>query len=253
MTPTPDDPPYGRWLAYFERRAGEPLDTPPDAPFTPRLGCEAVARSLARFELGESGDGAALRRLAAATGDPAYARSIELFVREEQAHACWLGHLRERFGGRRLASHWSDTAFVVLRRIGGLRREICVLLTAELVALSYYRVLARAYDDPVLDATCRRILLDERGHVAFHRATLGHEFARMPAPARAAAFLAWRAFVAVTAKVVAWDHRAVLALAGVERADFERDVRAAARRLARAVQVIAVASQPLAVAPRLSG
>jgi hypothetical protein len=58
----------------------------------------------------------------------------------------------------------------------------------------------------------------------------------MPAPARSAAVLTWRAFVAATAKVVAWDHRHVLALAGMSRTDFERDVRSRAHRLARAVR-----------------
>lgn len=205
-------------------------------PFEDATGREAVARSLARFELGESGEGVRIRQLAAATGDAAYASAIELFVDEERQHARWLGMLRERFGGERLDSHWSDSAFVLLRHIGGLRREICVLLTAELIALTYYRILPLAYRDAPLKAACERILLDERGHVAFHRATLGHDFARMPAPARSAAILAWRAFVAATAKVVAWDHRDVLSLSGVSRAEFERDVRLRARRLARAVR-----------------
>ncbi|CAN5257321.1 hypothetical protein BH20ACT16_BH20ACT16_01540 [soil metagenome] len=244
MTPVTDSSPYARWLEYFDGRRGQRLVAPLGAPIEQLPGRRAVARSLARFELGESGDGETLRRLAAATGDIAYARSIELFVQEEQQHARWLEILRERFDGVRLTSHWSDTAFVVLRHVGGLRREICVLLTAELIALSYYTVLPLAYDDPLLRATCERILLDERGHVAFHRATLGHEFARMPAPARGAAILTWRAFVAITAAVVAWDHRHVLDLAGLSRGDFERDVRARARRLAHAVRHPVLAREP---------
>ena len=165
---------------------------------------------------------------------------------EEGQHARWLGILRERFGGVRLESHWSDRAFVLLRHIGGLRREICVLLTAELIALTYYRVLAQANDDPVLEAACERILLDERGHVAFHRATLSTEFARMPAPARAVAVLSWRAFVAAVAAVVAWDHRGVLALAGVSRSDFAGEVRGRARRLARVLRSPVGLAEPAA-------
>ena len=225
-----------RWLEYFERRHGQDLEAPYDAPFAELAGRGHVAASIARFELGESGDGANLRRLAAATGDEAYARAIELFVAEEGQHARWLGILRERFGGVKLDSHWSDSAFVVLRHIGGLRREICVLLTAEVIALSYYRVLPLAYADPVLRAACDRILLDERGHVAFHRAKLSHEFASMPGPARTAAILAWRGFVAATARVVAFDHRHVLALAGVSRAEFAAEVQTRTRRLAVAMR-----------------
>ena len=229
MTSPADRLRHARWLTYFEGRYGQALDAPFGVPLVQLPGRAQVARSIARFELGESGDGERIRRLAWATGDASYARAIELFVAEEQQHARWLGILRERFGGRRLQSHWSDAAFVVLRHGGGLRREICVLLAAELVALSYYRVLPFAYDDPPLQAVCRRVLCDERGHVAFHRAALGRELASMPAPARAAARLVWRVFVATTAAVVAWDHRAVLELAGVSRRDFRREVLARAR------------------------
>ncbi len=239
-----DRSPYARWLEYFEARRGRPLEASLSAAFENLPGPEALARSVARFELGESGDGERIRRLAAETLDRDYTRAIELFVQEEQQHAAWLGILRERFGGEQLQSHWSDKAFVLLRHLGGLRREICVLLTAELIALTYYRLLPLAHDDPLLQATCERILLDERGHVAFHRATLSNEFASMPAPARTAAVLAWRAFVATTAKVVAWDHREVLALAGVSRSEFERDVRVRAARLARAVRLSIVGPEP---------
>ena len=228
--------PHARWLEYFENRQSRDLEAPYDAPFRERPGRAEVAASLARFELGESGEGERIRRLAAETGDPAYARAIDLFVAEEGQHARWLGVLRKRFGGEKLTSHWSDGVFVALRHVGGLRREICVLLTAEVIALTYYRVLAQAYEDPVLAAACERILIDERGHVAFHRATLGIEFASMPPAGRTAAVLAWRAFVAATAKVVALDHRAVLALAGVSRREFEAEVRDRAARLAHAVR-----------------
>jgi hypothetical protein len=242
-----DRSPYSSWLEYFDNRRARDLDAPFDETFVDRPGREAIARSVERFELGESGDGANLKRLAGEKDDPTYTRAIELFVDEEGQHASWLGVLRERFGGTKLESHWSDAAFVALRHIGGLRREICVLLTAELVALSYYRVLAEAYDDGVLRAACRRILIDERGHVTFHRETLSREFASMPAPARAAAILAWRAFIATTVKVVAWDHREVLELAGVSRAEFEREVRQRAKRMARVIRSGAVA--PALAAP----
>jgi hypothetical protein len=227
---------HERWLEYFEGRSGRELDAPFGVGLDERPGRAALARSIARFELGESGDGERIRRLAAEHGDPGYARAIELFVDEERQHARWLGILRERFGGERLESHWSDSAFVLLRHLGGLRREICVLLTAEVIALTYYRVLPLAYDDPVLAAACERIVRDERGHVAFHRATLSREFARMPAAPRLGAVLAWRSFVSATAAVVAWDHRDVLALAGVSRSEFAAEVRGNARRLARALR-----------------
>jgi hypothetical protein len=235
---------YQRWHRYFGDRRALPLDAPFDEPLPDAPGREAIARSLARFELGESGDGQRLRRLAAETGDETYAETIEWFVKEENAHARWLGMLRERFGGERLTSHWSDHAFVVLRHIGALRFEICVLLSAEVTALTYYRVLGEAHPDPVLRAACKRILLDERGHVAFHRATLGREFASLRGVERRAAALAWRSFVVATATVVALDHREVLELAGVSRGEFVGDVRRRARQLARVMYRPGAFEQP---------
>ena len=235
---------YQRWHRYFGDRRALPLDAPFEEPLPDAPGREAIARSLARFELGESGDGERLRRLAGETGDGTYAETIELFVEEENAHARWLGILRERFGGTRLSSHWSDHAFVVLRHIGALRFEICVLLSAEVTALPYYRVLGEAHPDPALRAACKRILLDERGHVAFHRATLGREFQALRGLQRRAAALAWRAFVVATATVVAIDHREVLELAGVSRREFVGDVRRRARQLARVMYRSAPFEQP---------
>ena len=155
---------------------------------------------------------------------------------EEGQHARWLGVLRKRFGGERLTSHWSDGAFVVLRHMGGLRREICVLLTAEVIALTYYRVLAQAYDDPVLAAACERILLDERGHVAFHRATLSVEFASMAARRAHRGRAGLARLRRRHREGGGLDHRAVLSLAGVSRREFEAEVRGRAARLARAVR-----------------
>lgn len=56
--------PYARWLDYFEDRHGRELQAPYVARFVERPGRAALARSIERFELGESGDGERLRRLA---------------------------------------------------------------------------------------------------------------------------------------------------------------------------------------------
>ena len=90
MTLVTDPSPYARWLEYFEARRGEGPVAALGEPLERVPGREVLARSIARFELGESGHGERIRRLALATGDDAYARSIELFVREEQQHARWL-------------------------------------------------------------------------------------------------------------------------------------------------------------------
>lgn len=226
---TPTRPsPYVAWLARFAARRDRPLEAPWTTPVVPAPAQPALARSIARFELGESGAGEEIQVRAARLGGT-YAGAIGLFTAEEAQHAAWLGRLRGRFGGAPCRRHWTQTAFVALRRSLGLRTEVLVLLAAEVAALGYYRALAEADEDPALTAVCARILDDERVHVAFHVDMLGRE---LPARSRSAVLAAWCRFVAATAWVVAWDHRHVLVAAGIPRRAFVREVRAAAARCA---------------------
>jgi hypothetical protein len=213
--------PYVAWLARFAARRDLPLDAPWTTPVADSPARAGLVRSIARFELGETGAGEEIQVRAARLGG-AYAGAIGLFAAEEAAHAAWLGRLRGRFGGAACQHHWTATAFVALRRALGLRTEVLVLLAAEVVALSYYRLVAEADDDPALQVVCSRILDDERVHVAFHVDMLGRE---LPHRSRRAVLAAWRGFVGGTAAVVAWDHRAVLAGAGVSRRAFVAEVR----------------------------
>src|SRR5690606_10958263 len=87
------------WLNYFEHNRVNRLFIP----WEEGANIEAhlrrpLIRSLRRFQVGESGEGRKLRRHAAQTGDPVYARAIELFVREEQEHARLMGELLRRLG-----------------------------------------------------------------------------------------------------------------------------------------------------------
>ena len=103
------------WLAYFrqnqlDRRGiawheGIQLD--------PRLRVP-LARSLARFQLGESSDGARLkaraRRLVRRTGDQAYADAIELFIAEEQERSRLLANVLHQLNAPLLRHHWTDSS-----------------------------------------------------------------------------------------------------------------------------------------------
>jgi hypothetical protein len=88
----------------------------------------AVWAGIQRFQVGEDGDGANLVAKADEAGDPDYARAVRLFVAEEQNHARLLALLLAAGGMPTLAGHWSDTVFVRLRRLMGLRLELLVLM-----------------------------------------------------------------------------------------------------------------------------
>src|SRR5436190_23305939 len=124
------------WLTYFQQNREQRPEPDWKLPFPEdALTKSKLARSLAHFQLGESGEGrflqAAVRK--AYPDDPAYAEALGLFIREEQEHARLLARLVERYGGKCIARHWTQGLFRLLRRSLGLHFELQVLVIAELV------------------------------------------------------------------------------------------------------------------------
>jgi len=213
-----------RWLAYFAANAAHRPRIPWDAPLSvdARLR-DPLVRSLQRFQVGEQGDGRHLRAAAAMTNDPAYSEAIESFVREEQGHSRLLARALARLESPLLARHWSDTCFVLLRRLAGLRLELLVLLVAEIVAQRYYPALRDGVEDAALRAAFARIADDEEGHVAFHCAYLRSTLAPLPPAAHVAIRVGWRLLFRGACLAVMLDHRGVLRGVGVSPAAFWRD------------------------------
>ncbi|MFD8913670.1 ferritin-like domain-containing protein [Streptomyces sp. NPDC059575] len=184
----------------------------------------AVWASVQRFQVGEDGDGTSLLAKADRAGDPDYARAARLFVAEEQNHARLLARLLASAGLPTLSGHWSDTVFVRVRRLLGLRLELLVLMVAELVALRYYRALRDGTTDPLTTEVAARILADEERHIPFHCARLHTSFARLPRPLRHPLLLLWRLPLLGASLLVATDHGRALGTLGVGRARFVADV-----------------------------
>ncbi|HET7016690.1 MAG TPA: ferritin-like domain-containing protein [Streptosporangiaceae bacterium] len=194
----------------------------------------SVARSLQRFQLGESGDGANLAAKADRAGDESYAAAVRLFIAEEQNHARLLAELLAAAGVRLISSHWSDLVFVRLRRALGLRLELMVLFVAEFIALFYYRACRDGAGDQLASDVAGQILADEERHVRFHTKQLQLSFARLPAVIRRPVCWAWLLLMVGTAGAVVFDHGAALTRYGVRRTAFTRQVlRAFAATVAR--------------------
>lgn len=212
------------WYEYFRENAANRMDVPWERGVGVEPGLRGpLVRSLQRFQVGEKGDGKHLIKSAQATGDPEYAATIELFVKEEQAHSALLARLLEGMGAPLIRWHWSDACFVLVRRLSGLKLELAVLLAAEMIAKRYYRALHGGTADPVLRAAFGQIIHDEDGHVAFHCDYLRRALHTLPLLVRLAVMGAWYAFYGVVVRVVAFDHRAVLRATGVSRREFIRD------------------------------
>lgn len=128
----------------------------------------AVQASIQTFQRGEGTGGDHLQALAEQLGDADYAAAMRLFIQEEEGHAAMLGQFMDRQGIARLQTHWLHDIFRSLGRPLGLVHMVRVILTAEVVAAIYYRALFRATYSGLLQQICRRILLDEEMHLAFH-------------------------------------------------------------------------------------
>jgi hypothetical protein len=212
------------WYDYFRQNAASRMAIPWERGIKVESALRGpLVRSLQRFQVGEKGDGKHLIRSAAATGDPEYAATVELFIKEEQAHSALLARLLDGMGAPLIGWHWSDACFVLVRRLSGLKLELMVLLAAEMIAKQYYRALYEGTADPVLRAAFGQIIHDEDGHVAFHCDYLGRAFRPLPLLVRLAVMGAWYAFYGTVVRVVAFDHRGVLRAAGVSRREFISD------------------------------
>ncbi len=183
----------------------------------------ALIASLQKFQVGETGEGNHLKACAALTGDNEYCAAIELYFAEENYHAQMLARVLRSLGAPLLSSHWSDAAFIIIRRFAGLKTELAILLVAELIAKRYYRALHDATSDANLKAMCVQILRDENAHVAFHCDTLNRAFAQFSPFKRALIRCWWKRFYRVVCFVVALDHRGVLRAANVSTGNWMRE------------------------------
>ncbi|MFJ9740540.1 ferritin-like domain-containing protein [Streptomyces sp. NPDC101166] len=226
---------FAKWTRQFEdereRRSaqGDP-DWTRGATLPP-----AVWAGIQRFQVGEDGDGANLVAKADQAGDADYAQAVRLFVAEEQNHARLLALLLAAGGRKTLAGHWSDTVFVRLRRLMGLRMELLVLMIAEVVALRYYRALRDGTDDSLTSEVAARILSDEQRHVPFHCERLHASLAELPRATRRPVMAAWRLLLLAVSLVVAADHGPALRRLAVGRLRFVADVMASSTTVVSAI------------------
>ena len=217
-----------RWMDWFEQnRLGRPEpEWHVPCPTAPAARA-ALARSLAHFQLGESGDGRHLLAAARETwpDDAAYLAALETFLGEEHAHAALLARLVERHGGSLVRRHWTHTAFRAMRQFFGARFELQVLATAEIVGTAYYRILHRRTRDPVLEQACALILRDEAGHLAFHVDRFGSEQADWLPLARSIWATQFQFLLLAVSAAAWWDHRDALHALRARKTEWSREVR----------------------------
>jgi hypothetical protein len=220
---SPDD--LKIWLNHFEYHAEHRRRIPREiADVLTAEERRLIARSIATFQLGEQSEGATLRRaverFATIRQMPSLVRIMELFIHEEQRHAALLRSFMQDHQIPLKSRDWTDGVFRRLRRLAGLELYLCVLVTAELIGNVYYRALASATGCQRLRVLCRTLVADELVHVAFESQLLLALRDARPRWGRSMMRSAHRGFLAGTASVVWWTHRALLRHAGYDLRTF---------------------------------
>jgi hypothetical protein len=198
---------WSRWQRFFAHRSERQLPTLED-PQSYAAVPPSVAKSLAIFQLGESGGGSVIEqaRQSKIKGiDEHYANAMELFVNEEHRHAEILAICVRNLDGTLIRSNWTAKLFVFARRLIGLRLKVMVLLAAEVVGICYYHLLATRLPQSRLKSLLAQLVNDERAHLHFHCTFLRLQCRNSW---RQLVFrLTWRTVMLAAAVVVLIDHR----------------------------------------------
>ncbi|WP_439621032.1 ferritin-like domain-containing protein [Gemmata sp.] len=161
------------WVAYFEANARRLLPVPWGAGAgVTDAERDAVAGSLAAWQLGETSDGRHLLAAAAGyaerVGDPDFPAAVRLFIAEEQRHGRDLGRFLELAGVPVKTWDWGDALFRAFRyALPRMEVWAAVVVVVEAHAMLYYAAVRRATRSPVLRTVCRQILADEVPHIRF--------------------------------------------------------------------------------------
>lgn len=158
---------YEEWERYFTRNDSKRLNID----FSCERGLtekekQLIFPSIRAFQKGEGSDGTYLIKSSEVYGDTAE-RSVRLFVKEENFHSAYLKRYMDHYDVESAKSSVLDSIFRKLRKLGGFKCEVTVLVTAEMIALTYYSALSECTSSPALKSICSQMLHDELRHIIF--------------------------------------------------------------------------------------
>lgn len=170
---------YNGWLNLFKENDKSRLYIDENLPGTlSEEEKKMISASIASFQRGEYSEGRTLRKSAEAFSikynEPLYPKVIDLFIREENFHSKYLASFMRRECIPIRSKNFLDKIFRRIRKSRGIESEIITLVTAEIIALTYYKILGQATSSDILKKICNQMLNDELPHVVFQSYTISH-------------------------------------------------------------------------------
>lgn len=219
------NPSWKKWLSYFQKNALAP--TRQSIESISGMSEEkiiALRRSLAIFQLGESGEGRIAKQIDFVSifgVNETYRKCLKLFVKEEGKHGRVLTLMVRSLGGKILQHNWTESLFSFGRRLLGIRLKLLVLLAAEAVSVVFYKIFIRELPLSGMRAALIEITRDEQFHLRFHqeffKIRMHSFFSKMIFK------LIWRSITLLAFIVVILDHRKSLSVFGVSYLQTFRD------------------------------
>lgn len=165
------------WIKYFEYNNSHlfKLDFSNNKELTEEEK-NLITPSIKAFQIGEGSEGRHLSKVvekfALKTNYKAYIEIMKWFIQEENRHSNTLKEYMNIYQIEASEKLWIDNIFRVLRKLMGLECEVIILVTAEMIALSYYTALSNATNSQLLKNICAQMLNDELKHVVLQSDTL---------------------------------------------------------------------------------
>ena len=217
-----------KWLIHFSLRSMTALHVSGNAAVQlTENERRTIPSSIQQFQLGEGSRGKRLlergEKYGRAVNDPVFAGALDIFIKEEQQHSRYLAAFMQSQSIPLAQKHWVDTVFRKLRGLAGLELSLTVLVTAEFIAVPYYRALRAATGSPILKLICTRILEDEANHLKFQASMLARVTSARPPAFQHALSAMHRLFLLGTMLVVWSEHRPVFEAAGYNLRRFRNE------------------------------
>lgn len=168
---------YNDWVSYFEDNDTKRLkiDFSQEKELSQKEK-ELIFPSIQAFQKGEGSDGVylmkAVNTYVKKSGKKEYLKAMQLFIKEENWHSAYLRKYMDFYHIKTLKKSFLDSFFRKLRQLGGLKCEVTILVTAEMIALTYYDALSKCTNSSALKNVCNQMLIDEIPHIMFQSYTL---------------------------------------------------------------------------------
>lgn len=170
---------YDGWLNFFKENDKDRLVINSALLGTLSKEQKALIKpSITAFHQGEHSEGKHLKKcaenFAKQYSETLYTEVIDWFIKEENYHSSYLGTFMKGEGIPPRKKNFLDKTFTKIRQKGSIKSEVITLVTAEIIALTYYDLLALATNSTELKKICGQMLHDELPHIVFQSYTISH-------------------------------------------------------------------------------